>query len=56
MPVFPKGDYYLFLEPQLKWAWLGRPWELSFRIFGEPLLSAVLADPPKIFRELIRKT
>jgi hypothetical protein len=55
VPVLPNGDYCLFLAPGLEWGWFGHPWEQSLCVFGEPLLGAVLASPPRLLSEVLRQ-
>ena len=35
-PVFPNGDYYIFLARDFSWGLFGHPWEQTICIFGEP--------------------
>ena len=38
---YPDGDYYFFVQQDLKWGWLGHPWRREIWIFGSPLLDAL---------------
>ena len=38
---YPDGDYYFFVQRDLKWGWLGHPWRREIWIFGAPLLHAL---------------
>ncbi|MCI9155998.1 MAG: DUF2716 domain-containing protein [Lawsonibacter sp.] len=38
---YPDGDYYFFVQRDLKWGWLGHPWRREIWIFGDPLLDAL---------------
>lgn len=40
VPIIPNGDYYIFIEPQLRYGIFGHPWEWTISVFGVPLLSA----------------
>ena len=55
VPVLPNGDYYIFLEPTLKFGWLGHPWEQTVCIFGSPLLDQLKRYRPNAFRDPIRR-
>ena len=57
IPVFPDGDYYIFLTPDLANIWFGHPWEQSVTLLGEGISR--LADALKdefgdIFREFAK--
>ena len=39
--LYPDGDYYFFVQRDLKWGWLGHPWRQEIWIFGDPLLDAL---------------
>lgn len=39
-PVFPDGDYYIFLQKDFRFGTFGHPWEQTLCVFGDPLLSA----------------
>lgn len=41
VPVFPDGDYYIFLSQDLSFGTFGHPWEASLCVHGDPLLEAV---------------
>ena len=36
---YPDGDYYLFLEKNFKWGYLGHPWQQKVWVFGERLME-----------------
>ena len=38
---YPDGDYYFFVQRDLKWGYLGHPWRREIWIFGDPLLDAL---------------
>lgn len=54
IPVFPDGDYYIFLAEDFSFGTFGHPWEESLCIFGQPLLNAFAQDPPLLFHDIIR--
>ncbi|MFF8261864.1 DUF2716 domain-containing protein [Streptomyces virginiae] len=39
--VYPNGDYFLYLHPDLAFGTFGHPWEETLTVFGAPLLAAV---------------
>ncbi|MEV4002973.1 DUF2716 domain-containing protein [Actinomadura sp. NPDC049753] len=41
VPVFPDGDYYIFLSQDLSFWTFGHPWEASLCVHGDRLLEAV---------------
>jgi hypothetical protein len=41
-PVFPNGDYYIFLTEDMSMGTFGHPWEQTLCVFGEPLVSALV--------------
>ena len=38
---YPDGDYYFFVQRDLKWGWLGHPWRREIWLFGAPLIDAL---------------
>ena len=38
---FPDGDYYFFVQRDLKWGYLGHPWRRELWLFGAPLIEAL---------------
>ena len=36
---YPDGDYYFFVQRDLKWGWLGHPWRREIWLFGAPLVE-----------------
>jgi len=38
---YPDGDYYFFLQRDLKWGYLGHPWRRELWLFGAPLVEAL---------------
>jgi hypothetical protein len=41
VPVYPDGDYYTFLTPDMTEGTFGHPWERTLCIFGERLLTTL---------------
>ncbi|MEV7526044.1 DUF2716 domain-containing protein [Streptomyces sp. NPDC091371] len=54
--VYPNGDYYLYLHPDLRFGTFGHPWEQTLTVFGEPLLAAVEAELTGLLGEPLRRT
>lgn len=38
---YPDGDYYFFVQRDLRWGWLGHPWRREIWAFGDPLLDVL---------------
>lgn len=55
IPPLPNGDYYLFLDPELRFGVIGHPWEQSMCVFGEALVRAFEERPPQLFGTVLRK-
>ncbi|MER7736078.1 DUF2716 domain-containing protein [Streptomyces erythrochromogenes] len=53
--VYPDGDYYLFLHPDLEFGTFGHPWEGTLTVFGTPLLAAVEARFTALLGEPLRR-
>lgn len=41
VPVYPNGDYYIFLRDDLSEGTFGHPWEQTLCVFGERLLGSL---------------
>ncbi|RVW07237.1 DUF2716 domain-containing protein [Prescottella agglutinans] len=41
VPVYPDGDYYIFVREDLGEGTFGHPWEQSLCVFGERLVSSL---------------
>ncbi|MGC0364131.1 hypothetical protein ABH922_002115 [Rhodococcus sp. 27YEA15] len=41
VPVYPDGDYYIFLREDLGEGTFGHPWEHTLCVFGERLISSL---------------
>ena len=54
VPVFPDGDYYIFLSEDFSFGTFGHPWEESLCVFGQSLLNALQTDEPELFNRVIR--
>ena len=50
----PDGDYYIFIESELRFFWFGHPWERTICIFGQPLLQALQNNPVSILKKTLR--
>ncbi|MBM2574772.1 DUF2716 domain-containing protein [Jannaschia sp. Os4] len=55
IPALPDGDYHLFLDPGLRFGWLGHPWEQTICLFGAPLLAALKRHCPLLLRDPVRR-
>jgi hypothetical protein len=44
VPVFPNGDYYVHMEPNLRWGTFGHPWQQSLCIWGAELVESLGAE------------
>jgi hypothetical protein len=55
VPLFPNGDYYIFLEKGMEWGVLGHPWEKTMCVFGEKLITSISVDPPTLFSRVHRR-
>lgn len=54
IPPLPNGDFYIFLDPDLRFGVFGHPWRKTMCVFGQPLLAALAEDPPRIFDRPVR--
>jgi hypothetical protein len=45
VPVFPHGDYYIFLEEGMTMGTFGHPWEKTLCVFGQDLIDALTPMP-----------
>jgi hypothetical protein len=55
VPVFPKGDYHLFLAQDFRFGTLGHPWERSLCVFGEGLIDAVSRHGDGVLKTVLRR-
>lgn len=39
IPVFPNGDYYAHMTPDLRWGTFGHPWQQTLTIWGADLIA-----------------
>jgi hypothetical protein len=44
VPVFPNGDYYAHMKPDLHWGTFGHPWQHSLCIWGDDLVDTLGAE------------
>lgn len=43
-PIYPDGDYYIFLATDLRFGTFGHPWEETLCLFGDGLLRTGLVE------------
>lgn len=55
VPVFPKGDYHLFLAQDFRFGTLGHPWERSLCVFGKELVDAVESNRNGTLATVLRR-
>jgi hypothetical protein len=55
VPLLPDGDYYFFVEPALRFGWLGHPWEKTACVFGADFLAALARDPVLLLDHPVRR-
>ncbi|AWZ08836.1 hypothetical protein DRB96_29215 [Streptomyces sp. ICC1] len=53
--VYPNGDYYLYLQPDLLFGTFGHPWEQTLCVWGAGLLAAVEAELTGLLGEPLRR-
>ena len=39
IPIFPNGDYYIFLTKDFSNIWFGHPWEKTITLIGDELIK-----------------
>ena len=39
VPIFPNGDYYIFLTKDFKNLWFGHPWEMTITLIGSEITN-----------------
>jgi len=39
IPIFPNGDYYIFLTKDFKNVWFGHPWEQTITLIGHDIVQ-----------------
>ncbi|MFT3872261.1 MAG: DUF2716 domain-containing protein [Nocardioides sp.] len=44
IPVFPNGDYYAHMTPDLRWGTFGHPWQQTLTIWGNDLIATLGAE------------
>jgi hypothetical protein len=44
IPVFPNGDYFAHMTPDLRWGTFAHPWQQSLTIWGIELVEALGAE------------
>ncbi len=55
IPVFPDGDYLIFIAQDFSFGTFGHPWEQTICVFGEQLINAFEQNLPYAFEEVRRK-
>lgn len=53
--VYPNGDYYLYLHPDLRFGTFGHPWEQTLCVWGSGLLASVEAELTELLGEPLRR-
>jgi hypothetical protein len=56
LSFYPDGDYYIFLDKEFTWGYLGHPWEQTISIFGTELIRQFELNKPHIFGSIIRSS
>lgn len=54
VPVFPNGDYYIFLTLDMTNGIFGHPWRRTICVFGKELIELLNKDKPQLFSKLLR--
>lgn len=54
VPVFPDGDYHIFLADDFRFGVFGHPWEQTMCAFGDALLEALAIERPQLFSRPVR--
>ncbi|GGM57613.1 hypothetical protein GCM10012275_30980 [Longimycelium tulufanense] len=55
LPVFPDGEYCVFLTQSFECGALGHPWEKTLCVFGEPLVDAFERYTVEILGTVLRR-
>jgi len=55
IPIFPDGDYSIFLTKDFSFGIFGHPWEQTFCVWGDKLLAELQRNKPFLFEKAIRK-
>jgi hypothetical protein len=55
IPVFPDGDYCIFLARNFSFGIFAHPWEQTFCIWGNILLAEFQNSKPSLFEKVIRQ-
>lgn len=53
--VYPNGDYYLNVHPDLRFGTFGHPWERTLCVWGAGLLAAAEAELTELLGEPLRR-
>jgi hypothetical protein len=55
VPVFPKGDYYLFLAQDFRFGTLGHPWERTLCAYGKDFVEAFEQHGDGVLNSVLRR-
>ncbi len=55
IPIFPDGDYSIFLAKDFSFGIFAHPWEQTFCIWGKALLAEFQRNKPFLFEKVIRQ-
>lgn len=55
IPVFPDGDYSIFLAKDFSFGIFAHPWEQTFCVWGNTLLKEFQKNKPLLFEKIIRQ-
>ncbi|AIC93438.1 DUF2716 domain-containing protein [Shouchella lehensis] len=44
VPLFPNGDYVIFLQKDFQWGYFGHPWKKEIAVFGESFIWHLNVD------------
>ncbi|MFJ8212882.1 DUF2716 domain-containing protein [Streptomyces sp. NPDC096033] len=53
--AYPDGDFYLYVDPGLRFGTFGHPWEHTLTVFGAPLLAAAEAGLTRLLGDPVRR-
>lgn len=55
IPIFPNGDYSIFLAKDFSFGIFAHPWEQTFCVWGNKLLADLQRNKPFLFEKIIRQ-
>ncbi|MGE7390900.1 DUF2716 domain-containing protein [Streptomyces sp. NPDC004126] len=53
--AFPNGDFYFYLDPELRFGTFGHPWEPTLTVFGAALLAAAGPQLTRLLGDPVRR-